>query len=101
MARISGVNIPLNKRVEIGLTYIYGVGRPTSNRLLAELGISPDKPAKQAKFDEKYGLGFPLLIAPAYALSHGVVQSVARAELDSEDWLRLAAISAASRRSAR
>ncbi|MGA2925714.1 MAG: 30S ribosomal protein S13 [Solirubrobacteraceae bacterium] len=42
MARISGVNIPLNKRVEIGLTYIYGVGRPTSNQLLAELGISPD-----------------------------------------------------------
>ena len=42
MARISGVNIPLNKRVEIGLTYIYGVGRPTSNKLLADLGISPD-----------------------------------------------------------
>jgi len=42
MARISGVNIPLNKRVEIGLTYIYGIGRPTSNQLLAQLGISPD-----------------------------------------------------------
>jgi small subunit ribosomal protein S13 len=42
MARISGVNIPLNKRVEIGLTYIYGIGRSTSNRLLAEVGISPD-----------------------------------------------------------
>ena len=42
MARISGVNIPLNKRVEIGLTYIYGVGRPTSNKLLSEVGISPD-----------------------------------------------------------
>ena len=42
MARISGVNIPLNKRVEIGLTYIYGVGRPTSNKLLGELGINPD-----------------------------------------------------------
>jgi len=42
MARISGVNIPLNKRVEIGLTYIYGIGRPTSNELLAKLGISPD-----------------------------------------------------------
>ncbi len=42
MARISGVNIPLNKRVEIGLTYIYGIGRPTSNELLAQLGISPD-----------------------------------------------------------
>jgi small subunit ribosomal protein S13 len=42
MARISGVNIPLNKRVEIGLTYIYGVGRPTSNKLLSEVGISAD-----------------------------------------------------------
>jgi small subunit ribosomal protein S13 len=42
MARIAGVNIPLNKRVEIGLTYIYGVGRPTSNQILAQLGISPD-----------------------------------------------------------
>ena len=42
MARISGVNIPLNKRVEIGLTYIYGVGRSTSNKLLNEVGISPD-----------------------------------------------------------
>lgn len=42
MARIAGVNIPLNKRVEIGLTYIYGVGRPTSMRLLSELGINPD-----------------------------------------------------------
>jgi small subunit ribosomal protein S13 len=43
MARIAGVNIPLNKRVEIGLTYIYGIGRPTSNEVLAQLGISPDR----------------------------------------------------------
>jgi small subunit ribosomal protein S13 len=42
MARIAGVNIPLNKRVEVGLTYIYGIGRPTSNKLLAEVGVSPD-----------------------------------------------------------
>ncbi len=42
MARIAGINIPLNKRVEIGLTYIYGVGRPTSNEILSQLGISPD-----------------------------------------------------------
>jgi small subunit ribosomal protein S13 len=42
MARIAGVNVPLNKRVEIGLTYIYGIGRPTSNQLLAEASISPD-----------------------------------------------------------
>jgi small subunit ribosomal protein S13 len=43
MARISGVNIPLNKRVEIGLTYIYGIGRPTSAKLLAEVGVEPDR----------------------------------------------------------
>jgi small subunit ribosomal protein S13 len=43
MARISGVNIPLNKRVEIGLTYIYGIGRSTSNRILAQVGIEPDR----------------------------------------------------------
>jgi small subunit ribosomal protein S13 len=42
LARIAGVNIPLNKRVEIGLTYIYGVGQPTSRKILSELGISPD-----------------------------------------------------------
>jgi small subunit ribosomal protein S13 len=42
MARIAGINIPLNKRVEVGLTYIYGVGRPTSNDLLKQAGIGPD-----------------------------------------------------------
>jgi small subunit ribosomal protein S13 len=42
MARVAGINLPLNKRVEIGLTYIYGIGRPTSKLLLVELGISPD-----------------------------------------------------------
>ncbi len=43
MARIAGVNIPLNKRVEIGLTYIYGVGRPTSLEILKRLDIEPDR----------------------------------------------------------
>lgn len=52
MARISGVNIPLNKRVEIGLTYIYGIGRPTSNKLLAELGIEPDRKVRDLTEDE-------------------------------------------------
>jgi small subunit ribosomal protein S13 len=42
MARISGVNVPLNKRVEIGLTYIYGVGRATSNDLLVKTGVDPN-----------------------------------------------------------
>jgi small subunit ribosomal protein S13 len=52
MARISGVNIPLNKRVEIGLTYIYGVGRSTSNELLQTTGISPDTFVRNLTEDE-------------------------------------------------
>jgi small subunit ribosomal protein S13 len=52
LARIAGVNIPLNKRVEIGLTYIYGVGRPTSNEILAQLGISPDTYVRELTDDE-------------------------------------------------
>ena len=52
MARIAGVNIPLNKRVEIGLTYIYGVGQPTSLKLLTELDISPDTYVRDLTEDE-------------------------------------------------
>lgn len=43
MARIAGVFIPSNKRVEIALTYIYGIGRTLSNKILREAGINPDK----------------------------------------------------------
>lgn len=42
MARIAGVDLPRNKRVEIGLTYIFGIGRPTSQRILTEAGIDFD-----------------------------------------------------------
>ena len=52
MARISGVNVPLNKRVEIGLTYIYGIGRSTSNELLAQVGVSPDTYVRDLTEDE-------------------------------------------------
>ena len=52
MARIAGINIPLNKRVEIGLTYIYGIGRPTSNDILAEIGIEPDRKVRDLTDDE-------------------------------------------------
>ncbi len=52
MARISGVNIPLNKRVEIGLTYIYGIGRPTSNKLLTEVGVEPDRKVRDLTEEE-------------------------------------------------
>ena len=41
MARIAGVNLPNQKRLEIGLTYIYGVGQPTARKIAAELGLSP------------------------------------------------------------
>ena len=46
MARIAGVEIPNQKRVEIGLTYIYGIGRTTSNKILEKTGINPDTRAK-------------------------------------------------------
>jgi small subunit ribosomal protein S13 len=52
MARIAGINIPLNKRVEVGLTYIYGIGRPMSNKLLADAGISPDTYVRDLTEDE-------------------------------------------------
>jgi len=52
MARISGVNIPLNKRVEIGLTYIYGIGRATSNELLAQVGVEPDRKVRDLTEEE-------------------------------------------------
>ena len=46
MARIAGVDLPREKRVEIGLTYIYGIGRVTSNEILAATGINPDTRVK-------------------------------------------------------
>ena len=52
MARIAGINIPLNKRVEIGLTYIYGIGRSTSNEILEKVGVSPDTYVRDLTEDE-------------------------------------------------
>ena len=46
MARIAGVDLPREKRIEIGLTYIYGIGRETANKVLAETGINPDTRVK-------------------------------------------------------
>ena len=46
MARISGVDLPNEKRVEIGLTYIYGIGRVSANKILAATGINPDTRVK-------------------------------------------------------
>lgn len=52
MARISGVDLPREKRVEIGLTYIYGIGRTSANRILAEAKVSPDTRVKDLTDDE-------------------------------------------------
>jgi small subunit ribosomal protein S13 len=52
LARIAGINIPLNKRVEVGLTYIYGVGPSTSRKVLSEAGVSPDTYVKDLTDDE-------------------------------------------------
>jgi small subunit ribosomal protein S13 len=52
VARISGVNIPLNKRVEIGLTYIYGIGRSTSNKILTEVGVERDRKVRDLTEEE-------------------------------------------------
>jgi small subunit ribosomal protein S13 len=52
MARIAGVNIPLNKRAEVGLTYVHGIGRSTSNKILSEVGVDPDTYVKDLTDDE-------------------------------------------------
>ena len=52
MARISGVDLPREKRVEIGLTYIYGISRTSANRILAEAGVNPDTRVKDLTDDE-------------------------------------------------
>jgi small subunit ribosomal protein S13 len=52
MARIAGVNIPLNKRAEIGLTYVFGIGRSTAQKICAELGLSPDTRVRDLTDDE-------------------------------------------------
>jgi small subunit ribosomal protein S13 len=52
MARIAGIDLPRDKRVEIGLTYIYGIGRASSNRILKEAGINPDTRVRDLTDDE-------------------------------------------------
>jgi small subunit ribosomal protein S13 len=52
MARIAGVDLPPNKRIEIGLTYIYGIGRPQSNKILSATGVSPNTKVRELNDDE-------------------------------------------------
>jgi small subunit ribosomal protein S13 len=52
MARIAGVNIPLNKRAEVGLTYVFGIGRSTSNKILQQADVDPNTQVKDLTEDE-------------------------------------------------
>jgi len=52
MARIAGVDLPPNKRIEIGLTYIYGIGRPQSNKILSAAGVNPNTKVRELNDDE-------------------------------------------------
>ena len=52
MARIAGIDLPKEKRIEIGLTYIYGIGRTSSNKILAAAGVNPDTRVKDLTEDE-------------------------------------------------
>ncbi len=52
MARIAGVDLPREKRIEIGLTYVYGIGRTTSNKILKEAGVNPDTRVRNVTDDE-------------------------------------------------
>ena len=64
MARIAGIDLPREKRIEIGLTYIYGIGRTSANKILAEAGINPDTrvkdltDAEEAKLREAIDHGY-------------------------------------------
>ena len=53
MARIAGIDLPKDKRIEIGLTYIFGIGRTSANQILAETGINPDTRVKDLTEDEE------------------------------------------------
>jgi small subunit ribosomal protein S13 len=56
MARIAGVNVPLNKRVEVGLTYVHGIGRSSAKEILEEVGVDPDTYVKDLTEDEELKL---------------------------------------------
>ena len=56
MARIAGIDLPKEKRIEIGLTYIYGIGRPTANKILKATGISPDVRVKDLTGEQENAL---------------------------------------------
>ena len=75
MARISGVDLPREKRIEIGFTYIYGIGRASSNRLLAEANVNPDTRVRDLTDDEVKR------IAAAIEADHQLVEGDLRREV--------------------
>ena len=75
MARIAGVDLPREKRVEIGLTYVYGIGRATANKILAEAGVNPDTRVRDLTDDEVKR------IAAAIEADHQLVEGDLRREI--------------------
>jgi small subunit ribosomal protein S13 len=75
MARIEGVDLPRNKRVEVGLTYLYGIGRATSNRLLDMAGVDPDTRVKDLTESET------VAIRDAIAASDVLIEGELRREV--------------------
>ena len=74
MARIAGVDLPSEKRIEIGLTYIYGIGRPSADKILAETGVNPDTRVKDLTDDEVKTLA-------TYIAEHQMVEGDLRREI--------------------
>ena len=74
MARIAGVDLPREKRIEIGLTYLYGIGRPSADKILAETGVNPDTRVKDLTDDEVKTLA-------TYIAEHQMVEGDLRREI--------------------
>ena len=81
MARISGVDLPKNKRIEIALTYIYGIGRTSANKILAETGINPDTRVKDLTEQDEAALRD--VIGHGYMVEGDLRRNVAM----DRDWL--------------
>ena len=75
MARIAGIDLPKEKRIEIGLTYIYGIGRTSANKILAETGINPDTRVKDLTEEDEIKLS--KVIADGYTVEGDLRREVA------------------------
>lgn len=82
MARISGVDLPREKRVEIGLTYVYGIGRTSSNRILKEAGVNPDTRVKDLTDDEVKRIS--VVIADSQTVEGDLRREIARRTRSSQ-----------------